>query len=270
MSPPDLTGNAPIADIIEPMEIYLVKTFGNEFGFSVLYGVNSRLCKRLHLNEPLCGNFWLDSRSAAIASTDIMAVFLDFYQCALSFEIFYDSLSCFVSVHACVLRIIVNYRCVVVHYVDHGQIMAQSDFKVVRVVSRSYLNNARTEIHFNIIVGNDRNLTVNDRQYNSFADKIFIAFIGRIYRDSRIAEKSFGTCCCEFKITVAVLYFVAKMPEMSCLIFICYLRIGKRSFAFRTPVYDAFAAVNESFFIILYKYFLDRLGAAFVHGKALS
>ena len=53
MTPPYLTGDAPVTDIFKPVIIYFVKTLWNELCLAILYSVDSRLCKRLHLNEPL-------------------------------------------------------------------------------------------------------------------------------------------------------------------------------------------------------------------------
>ena len=259
MSPPYLTGNAPVLDIFKPVEVYLVKTLGNELCLAVLYRVDRRLCQRLHLNEPLCRYLGLYGSSAAVAGSDIVAVFLDLNKCALSPEILNDSLSCLVAIHSCVLRVIVYDSSVIVHNVDNGKVMAAAYLKVIRVVGRSYLNYTCSEIHFNVIVRNDRYLTVNERKNNCLADKRLIALVIRVYCNCRIAEERFGTSCCKFKVIVRILYLIAEVPEVSCLILVCYLSIGKRSPAFRTPVDYTLAAVNQTFFVVLYENLLDRL-----------
>ena len=98
-----------------------------------------------------------------------MAVILYLNESAFLFKVFNYLLSCFVSVHSCILRVIVNDSCIVVHYVDNREVVAQTYFKVVRVMCRSYLNNACTEVHLNIIIGNDRDFTVYDRKDNCLA-----------------------------------------------------------------------------------------------------
>ena len=47
--------------------------------------------------------------------------------------------------------------------------MAQPHLKVVRVVRGGDFNNARSEIHFNVIVGNNGYFAVNKRQNKGFA-----------------------------------------------------------------------------------------------------
>ena len=60
------------------------------------------------------------------------------------------------------------------------------------------------------------------------------------------------------------------MPEMPCLHFIFYFCIRNGSQTLGAPVDDTFAAVDQTFLVVLDKYFLDCLAAALVHGKAFS
>ena len=169
VTPPQLTGNAPVLDVFQPVEINFVEPFRNELGLAALYGINCRLCQRFHLDKPLLGNSRLDGRTAAVAGANIVTVILDFYQCALSLQIFHDCLSCLVAIHARILRVCIHDLCIVRHDIDDFQIMAQTDFKVVRVVCRCDLYHAGSEVHFNIVVCHNGNLTVYQRQDQSLA-----------------------------------------------------------------------------------------------------
>ena len=135
---------------------------------------------------------------------------------------------------------------------------------------RSDLYNARTEVCFNIIIGNDRNFTVNYREDNCFADKILVTLVSRVYSNGCIAEESFGTCCGKLDISAAAGKGIAEMPEMTCLIFVIYFRIGNRGLAVRTPVDDPFASVDKSLVIKVYENLTDSLVAALVHCEAFS
>ena len=53
VTPPELTGNAPVADILEPMEIDLFKTLRHELCLAVLDSVDSGTREGLHADEPL-------------------------------------------------------------------------------------------------------------------------------------------------------------------------------------------------------------------------
>ena len=156
-----------------------------------------------------------------------MAVFLYLYESAFLFQVLDYLLSCLIAVHACICGIVVNDGGVVVHYVDNGQVMTETYLEVVGVVSRSYLNNTCTEVHLNIIIGNNGYLTVNDRQDNCLADEVCVALVLGVYSNSCIAEESLGTSGSKLQITVGVLDLIAEVPEMACLILVSNLSIGK-------------------------------------------
>ena len=149
-----------------------------------------------------------------------MVVIFSLNQEACLIKIFNDLLSCLIAVHACIFGIIVNDLGIVGHNVDNSKIMTFSNLKVVRVVSGSDLYNARTKFNINIIVGNNRNFSADQRKYQGLADNILISVIVRVNSDSGISQQSFGTGSCKLNITRAVLERIAKMPEMSRLILI--------------------------------------------------
>ena len=199
-----------------------------------------------------------------------MAVVLDLYQCTLCFQIFNNCLSCLIAIHAGILRICVHDLCIIGHHVDNFQIVPQPHFKVVRVVCRCDLYHAGSEVHFHIIVCHNGDLTVYQRQDQCLSHQIFVAFIVGVDCYGSIAQQGFRTGGRQFQISAAVLQRIPQMPEMPCLHFVFYFCIGNGSQTLRAPVDDTFAAVDQTFLVVLDKYFLDCLAAALVHGKAFS
>ena len=55
--------------------------------------------------------------------------------------------------------------------------MTLSYLKIVRVMCRCDLYNTGTKFHIYIIIGNDRNLTVYDRQIKHLANHVLITLI---------------------------------------------------------------------------------------------
>ena len=55
--------------------------------------------------------------------------------------------------------------------------MSFANFKVIRVVSRSNLNNTSTKFHINIFISNNWNFSVYKRNYTNLAYNILISFI---------------------------------------------------------------------------------------------
>ena len=74
MSPPKLTGDTPVVYVFHPVDVRLAETFGNEFNSTVANDLQSRLCERLHLNEPLVRCKRLDRRSATVAGAYVVVV----------------------------------------------------------------------------------------------------------------------------------------------------------------------------------------------------
>lgn len=134
-----------------------------------------------------------------------MVIILDLDESALSLKILDDSFSRLVSVHAGVFRIVVDYLCVIGQDIDNGQVMAQTDLEVVRVMRGCYLNDTGTEVYLDIIIGDNGYLAVDYGQDERLADDILISFIIGVDGNSGIAEQGLGSGRCKLKIAASVL-----------------------------------------------------------------
>ena len=67
MSPPQLTGNTPILQIIHPREVHVFVLLGHEFDTSVFHGLNGGFTEYGGSYVPLIGKHGLDGYTAAIA-----------------------------------------------------------------------------------------------------------------------------------------------------------------------------------------------------------
>ena len=99
-----------------------------------------------------------------------MRVILYLEQIALLLQIFHNGFSCFIAVHACIFAAVFGHGRVIVHYFEDWQIVAASYLIVVRVMRRGNFNNAGTEFHINILVADNRDFSVEQRENNIFAD----------------------------------------------------------------------------------------------------
>ena len=91
----------------------------------------------------------------------IMRMRNNLHQQSLGLQILYHSLAGLVAVHAVVLTALAVDGCVIVHDADFRQVMAASYLKVIRVMSRSDLHAAGTELFVNILIRDDRDFTVS-------------------------------------------------------------------------------------------------------------
>ena len=144
---------------------------------------------------------------------------LYFYKVAARFKISDNSLAAFLTCHALVFAALLIYGRVFIHDIYHWEIMTQSHLKVIRVVSRSDLDNACSEIHFHIFIGNDWYFSVKQRQNAGLADKVLVSFVIRMNSYSRIAYHSFGTCGGKLQISASISQRVTQMPEERVLLF---------------------------------------------------
>ena len=100
VSPPELTGDTPVADIFQPVQVNLVKPLGHEGQFSLLDGLHGRLCQFLHGHKPLGLYHGLHGGLAAVMGSHVVHVLLDLYQKPHLIHLLHDGLPCLVAVHS--------------------------------------------------------------------------------------------------------------------------------------------------------------------------
>ena len=260
VTPPKLTRNAPVADILHPVEVAVFKALRDKSKLTALYNVDSGLRKLLHRNEPLIGGSRLNGCAAALAAAYVVLVRLDFNEQPLRVEVGNHRLSCLVSVHTRVLSAdVLADSCIVVHHMDNGQVVALAYFKVVGVVRGGNLNAARAEFHINVIVRNNGDFSVGQRKLQHFADDILVALVGRVYRNGGVAEQCFGAGRCDFEVAASVRKRVVDVPEEAVLLLVLALDVGNRGLAVRAPVDNALAVVNQPLVVEVHKHLLNRL-----------
>src|SRR5713226_8173147 len=77
MSPPQLTRDAPLPDVLEPLEIGLLPVLGNEFRAALAHGVERVFREGLGIDVPLIGEIGLEHDAGAITVRDHMYIWFD-------------------------------------------------------------------------------------------------------------------------------------------------------------------------------------------------
>ena len=108
MSPPQLSGNAPVTDVFHPAEVVFSPSFGYKFYFAFVDGFDCAFCERFHLNEPLFRKQRLNCRMAALAFADIVFMVGNFYQIVVITEHCDCFFACFVAVEP--VELLRNFR----------------------------------------------------------------------------------------------------------------------------------------------------------------
>src|SRR5262249_15865879 len=77
MSPPQLARDAPVANVVKPIQVDLFVIFGRDRDFAVLDNFNRLFGERLNLDEPLLRETRVDDASATVAGSERNGVILD-------------------------------------------------------------------------------------------------------------------------------------------------------------------------------------------------
>ena len=252
MAPPELTGDTPVLDALQPVQIDLFKTFRDMSELAVLRDLDRRFREFFHLYEPLLGYHILDDRMAAIAGSHRDDLFFGLDQITGSFQIGYPVFPAFVTVLTLVFSCQRVHRRVLVDAGNDRQSRTLSDLEVVRVVRRSDLDRAGTFFRIRIRVGDDRDLLADQRQDDFLADDRLVAFIIRMDRDGLIGEHGLRSGCRDddtVEIRGRLYSRIFEIPILAVLVFVFDFRIRKRRTALRTPVDQTVAPVDQTFLI---------------------
>ncbi len=99
MAPPQLAADAPGPDALHPLEKAPLLPLGYDRGFPILDGLNGRVGKRLHIEEPLGTDARLDRGIAALAVRHRVLVRLDLEQQSLPLKVAHDGLAALLTIH---------------------------------------------------------------------------------------------------------------------------------------------------------------------------
>ena len=268
MTPPQLTGNAPVSDILHPIEVGLAEAVGDELRLPILHHPDGLLGQGFHLHEPLGGDNRLHIVVAAAAGAHIVGVILHPHQVAAFFQILHNLLARLVAVKTLVFAAQLIDLAVVVQHPDDLQVVAQTHLEVVGVMGGGHLDATGAEFHFGVVIGNHGNFFVHQGQDNLLAHDGLVAVVIGVDANAAVAQHGLGTGGGHNDLAGAVGQGVADVPQVSGLIHILHLGIAQGGDAAGAPVDDAAALIDKTLFIQGDEDLPDGLGAALVHGEA--
>ena len=263
--PPQLTGDAPVADVFQPIIIDLREAVGHELRLVLHHGVDGGLGKGRHLDEPLLGDDGLHRRMAAVAVPHVVGVRLHLDKKPELFHIGNDALSRLVAVEPRIFARELVHRAVVVHHADDGQIVPKPHFKVIGVVRGGDLHRARAEFGIDVLVLHEGDLPPHEGQGERLADEGRIARVAGMHRNGGIAQHGLGASGRDGDKLVRAVHGVSEMPEEARVLAVFDFGVRKRRLAVGAPVDDAAAAVDEPLVIQAEESLSHRLRAALVH-----
>jgi hypothetical protein len=78
--------------------------------------------------------------------------------------------------------------------VDDRKLVTQADLVIVEIVCWGDLHTTRSELRIDVVIADDRNGSIGQRQSQLLADEMPIALIIRMHGDGGIAEHGLWTC----------------------------------------------------------------------------
>ncbi|MNJ49568.1 hypothetical protein D3C77_448060 [compost metagenome] len=118
---------------------------------------------------------------------DLMNMVLDFSQNALLLQVLDDLLAAFTAVHALVFTGCLIHLSALIHNGNLRQVMAKPYFKVIWIMGRRNFHRPAAKFLVNIIIGNNRDFPVYNRQQQRLTDQMAISLILGVNSNSCIA-----------------------------------------------------------------------------------
>ena len=145
---------------------------------------------------------------------------------------------------------------------------------------RRDLHAAGAEFAVDVVVGDDRNFAIAQRQHHGLADQMLVALVLRMYGHGGVAEHGFRARCRDDDVVARFAGFglvaqaaserVAQMPELAVFFFLHHFQIGDRGLQHRVPVDQALAAIDQAVFVQAHEVFDDGLGIRRVHREGVA
>ena len=188
VTPPELTGNTPVTDVLKPVGICVLPLLRMEYNLPFLPCIQGLLCQRAHLYEPLVGKERLHHSLAAVAMTYRVNQLLLSLEKTLVLKVLVDQLSGGCTGHTPVfLRAVAVKGAVWIKNIDNLKVVPLAYFPVVRVVGRGDLNHTGSEFPVYICVGYDGDNPVCQRQLELLSYNCLVPLIIRMDCNCSIA-----------------------------------------------------------------------------------
>mmetsp|Transcript_14411 Transcript_14411/g.20421 ORF Transcript_14411/g.20421 Transcript_14411/m.20421 type:complete len:335 (+) Transcript_14411:1532-2536(+) len=290
MTPPQLSRNAPIPCVLEPVipSLYVDGRFDPKSPF--LHFSDSLRSHFFALHIPLWSEVRFDyvTRTATNAQPHFVA-FLSPDQ-ALFFQRPFDFDPCFISEHTLKNTRRTVQQPVWIQNIDARQIISFSAFVIVWVMRRSYLDSASAKAHINKnIVRNYWNLSVAKRVDQKLPVQVAVPFVLGVHSHCRVPQHCFQPSGCHDQFIVfAVFDLVSEQSQHAELVLFvlrmawdvhhCFsiqinvidFNVADGGFQSAAPIDQSRVSVNEIFIVQPYEGFDDCFAEVFVHRKSFA
>ena len=157
-----------------------------------------------------------------------------------------------------------------VEHVNRGQPAALADFKVIKVMRRCDFHRTRPFFRVGIFIRHNRDKPPDNRQYDIFTNKVFVALIVRMHGNAGIAQHGFGARGGDGNVTTPIFQRIIEMPKVAIGLALLDFEVGNRRQQARVPINEAFVFVNQPLLIQCHENLEHGFGQAFIHSEALT
>ena len=280
MAPPQLPRDAPVVNVLHPLQVHLFVLLGNDANGLVavcvgLHGCDGLVGERLNLDEPLRREARLHNRLAAVAVAHVVGVVLYACQQSLRFEVFEDLLARSVAVETGVrTAVLVDVRGIV-HHVDGGQVMPFAERKVIGIVCWRHLHRASAEVAADPLIEHDGDLAVHEREAQCFAVQVQETLVLGMDGHGHVAKHGLRPRGGDREIlaslpAVVTVHRVANLPQVALVLVVDHFEVADGGLATRTPVDDVRAAIDEPLLVEAHEGFAHGYREVVVHGEVFA
>jgi len=271
MPPPELAADAPVADILHPVEVDLLKTLRHDLDLTVAHSLDGLLRQRPDPDEPLHADQRLDQLAAALADGHTVPVRLFFDHQPGRAHIGPQPLPAHETIETGIWPGVLVERRILVEDVDHRQVVALADLVVIRVVAGRDLERAGAKGAVHILVRDHRDGAVEDGDEHLLADQVAIALIFRVDGYRRIAQDGLRAGGRHRNEASRIVFQpVTEVVERAFLLFVFHFQIADGCLQAGTPVDQARPAIEQVFLPQANKCFPHSAGELVVHGETLA
>ena len=151
-----------------------------------------------------------------------------------------------------------------------GKAGALGDLEVGRVVCGRDLHRAGAERRVDRLVGDDRQLTTEDRKDGGLPDQVLVPAVGRTHRDTGVAQHRLDTGRRHRDVAAAVRERIVDVDEFAFDVGVLDLDVGEGRLATRAPIDDPVPSIDQALVVEIDEHFPHRAGEVGIHREALA
>ncbi len=268
--PPELAADAPVADVLHPLEVDLLPPPRHEPDPPVTHRLEGRFGQRFHPQEPLGGEIGLDGHLGPLAIADRVNVLLDLLDQSQFLEIAQHRLARLEAVEADIrLRGGRFHPRVFIEDHRHRQVMALADLEIVGVMGRGHLDRTGAEFTVYVFIGDHRDAPPGQGQLHLPADQVTVPLVLRVHHDGGVAEHGLRPGGGDDHAGAAVHARIADVPQAALDLPVIHLLVADRRLQGGRPVDDVRTAVDQALLVEADEHLAHRPAQPLVEGEPL-